>query len=198
MSDRNRVAGALLVAAFAISGASAPTLAANPCAPKVANPCAAKAANPCAAKPEVDPKLVLRPKGTALAKGDHAALVKQGEALFKDEKLSTNGMACQSCHAELGAFAPSFAKPYPHTVEMAEAKGGVKSVNLDEMVQFCMVVPMEAKPLKWDSKELAALTAYTGELQKKFRKAAAANPCAAKPANPCAPKSANPCAARKQ
>lgn len=188
MTSRNRVAGGLLAAAIVISGASAPVLAANPCAPK--------AANPCAAKPDVDPKLVLRPKGTALAKGDHAALVKQGEALFKDEKLSTNGMACQSCHADLGAFAPSFAKPYPHTVAMAQEKGGVKSVKLDEMVQFCMVVPMEAKPLKWESKELAALTAYTGELQKTFRKTAV-NPCAAKPVNPCAAKPANPCAAKK-
>lgn len=163
MTDRKRVAGAVLAAALAISGASAPALAANPCASQ-------------AATPEVDAKLVLRPKGTSLAKGDPAALVKQGEALFKDETLSTNGQACQSCHAGLGAFAPSFAKPYPHAVHMAVAKGGVTAVHLDEMVQFCMVVPMEAKPLPWDSKELAALTAYTGELQKMFQKAAAAGP----------------------
>jgi len=172
MTGRKLMAGAFLATALAISGAWSPALAANPCA----------------ARPEVDPNLVLRPKGTALAKGDHAALVKQGETLFKDEKLSTNGMACQSCHADLGAFAPSFAKPYPHPVAMAQEKGGVKSVNLDEMVQFCMVVPMEAKPLKWDSRELAALTAYTGELQKRFQKASAVNPCAPKAANPCAPR----------
>lgn len=60
-------------------------------------------------------------------------------------------------------------KGYPHEVAMAKDKGGVKSVQLDEMVQFCMVVPMEAKPLPWNSKELAALTAYTAELQKRFR-----------------------------
>ncbi len=166
--------------------------AANPCAPKAANPCAPKAANPCAGKPEVDPKLVLRPKGTSLAQGNHAQLVKQGEALFKDTKLSTSGISCQSCHLDNDNFAPSFAKPYPHQVAMAKEKGGVASVQLDEMVQFCMVVPMAAKPLRWDSRELAALTAYSGELQKAFSKqpqktgAKGANPCAAK--NPCAPK----------
>jgi len=31
-------------------------------------------------------------------------------------------------------------------------------------------VPMEAKPLAWNSKELAALTAYTAQVQKKFVK----------------------------
>lgn len=161
---------------------------------QAANPCAAKAANPCAGKPDVDARLVLRPAGTKLAGGDHAQLVKEGEALFKDTTLSTNGMACESCHADLGAFNQSFAKPYPHRVAMTKERGGVDKVALDEMVQFCMVVPMAAKPLPWESRQLAALTAYSAELQKRFVKQAAAP--AAKPANPCAPKAANPCAPR--
>jgi hypothetical protein len=82
-------------------------------------------------------------------------------------------------------------------------------VALDEMVQFCMVVPMASKPLPWESKELAALTMYAQEVQKGFIKAAAANPCMLKqpatnpcaakaknPCNPCAAKAANPCAAQ--
>jgi cytochrome c len=182
--------------------------AVNPCAPKAANPCAAKAANPCAAGSQVDPKLVLRPKGTKLMQGNRAELVKEGEKLFRNPKLSTNGMSCNSCHENVGGFMPSFAKPYPHEVAMAKEKGGVKKVHLDEMVQFCMVVPMEAKPLPWNSRELAALTAYTAELQKSFQAQAAkpvnpcaakrgANPCAPKGMNSCAPKGANPCAPRK-
>ena len=52
---------------------------------------------------------------------------------------------------------------------------------------------MQGKPLPWNSRELAALTAYTAELQKSFvAQGAAANPCAGK--NPCA---ANPCAVKK-
>jgi cytochrome c len=77
---------------------------------------------------------------------------------------------------------------------MVGEKAGLKQIQLDEMVQICMLVPMASKPLPWDSTELAALTAYTGEVQKKFKPgAAAANPCAAK--SPCAAK--NPCAPKK-
>ncbi|MBI5162780.1 MAG: cytochrome C peroxidase [Magnetospirillum sp.] len=211
MDHRRLIPAAILAAALAAVGSAPSAQAANPCASKAANPCAAKAANPCAAKPmnpcaakPANPCAakaagmpeVLRPKGTKLATGDHKQLVKQGEALFKDTKLSTNGMSCNSCHADLGAFQPTFAQPYPHQVAMANDQAGISKIALDEMIQLCMVVPMEAKPLKWESKELAALAAYTGELQKQYRKQAAANPCAAKPANPCAPKAANPCAAK--
>ncbi len=153
----------------------------------------AQAANPCAGKPAVDSKLILRPKGTTLAGGDHAQLVKEGEALFKDTTLSTNGMACESCHTNLGGYNQSFAKPYSHPVAMVKEKAGVDTVQLDEMVQFCMVVPMEAKTLPWDDRKLAALTAYSAELQQRFIKQPPAP--AAKAGNPCAPK-ANPCAPR--
>jgi len=181
----------------------------NPCAAgKAVNPCTPKAANPCAAASQVDPKLVLRPKGTKLMQGNRAELVTEGEKLFHNPKLSTNGMSCNSCHENVGGFMPSFAKPYPHEVAMAKEKGGVTKVHLDEMVQFCMVVPMEARPLPWNSQELAALTAYTAELQKSFQAQAAkaanpcaaktgSNPCAPKGMNPCAPKGANPCAPKK-
>jgi cytochrome c len=178
--------------------------AANPCAAKPMNPCAPKAANPCSpmqaagdAAVEVDPKLVLRPKGIKPQGGNPAQLAKEGKALFNDPKLSTNGMSCATCHVDNQAnFAPGFAKPYPHEVAMVNQKSGLSQVQLDEMVQFCMVVPMAAKPLPWDSRQLAALTAYAAELQAAFRKQST-NTGAAKAANPCAPKAANPCAPRK-
>jgi len=193
------LATAVILSATLMSGGSELSAqVANPCAPKPSNPCAKPAANPCAPggtatkssadKPEVDPGLVLRPKGTRLARGSHAELVKAGRALFESTKLSSNGLACQSCHTNNDNFAASFAMPYPHEVGMAKEKGGVAKVELDEMIQFCMVVPMQAKPLRWDSRELAALTAYTAELQSAFRKQgrAGANPRATP--NPCAPK----------
>ena len=108
---------------------------------------------------------ITRPAGYKPMAGD-AAL---GSKLFNDTKLSSNGMSCASCHANHGAFQASFAKPYPHTVAMAKEQLGRKTVHLDEMVQGCMVMPMAAKPLPWDSKELAALTAYTASLQKTFK-----------------------------
>jgi len=108
---------------------------------------------------------ITRPAGFRPMAGD-AAL---GEKLFSDTKLSTNGMSCASCHANHGAFSDSFAKPYPHTVTMAKDQLARKTVHLDEMIQGCMVMPMAAKPLPWDSKELAGLTAYLLTVQKTFK-----------------------------
>jgi cytochrome c len=141
----------------------------------------------------VDTGLVLRPKNYRPYRGNENDLVSFGKNLFSDTGLSTNGMSCNTCHQDHASFQDTFAKPYPHFVQMTHDRAGVEAVHLDEMIQFCMVVPMAAKPLPWDSRELAALTAYTSTLQKSFKPGmAGTNPCAAK--NPCAARSANPCA----
>ena len=184
--------------------------AANPCAanPCAANPCAANpcgATNPCAAAGGVDPALITRPAGVSSWQGNIAELAMLGEKLWNDTTLSTNGLSCNACHQGNALFQPSFKQPYPHPVKMAIDRAGMKTIDRDEMVQICLVVPMATKTMPWDSKELAALTAYTEVVQKSFRMAgvnpcAAKNPCAANPcaANPCAAKNpcaANPCAA---
>lgn len=109
-----------------------------------------------------------RPPGYQPIVGD----AKLGAQLWQDTKLSSNGMACIGCHANHGAFQPSFAQAYPHTVQMAKDQLGRTVVHLDEMVQACMVMPMAAKPLPWDSKELAALVTYVQIEQKSFRPSA--------------------------
>ncbi len=186
----------------------------NPCAAKRAcspcnpcNPCAARGAcspcnpcNPCAAK-KVSAKDFMRPKGAKLAKGKKSKLVAEGKRLWHDKRLSTNDLSCSSCHANNASLNASFAKPYPHRVAMPSQMAGVGKITADEMAQFCLLVPMQSKTLPWDSMELAALAAYTVELQKNFKY----NPCAARnpcnPCNPCAARKAcnpcNPCAARK-
>ena len=198
---------AAIAGIFAIGMGGPLAHAANPCSPcsprtrsnpsaVKKNPCAAR--NPCAAAgTKVDPRLVTRPKGAKLAGGDRAEMLKLGLSLWNDTKLSTNNLSCNTCHQGGAAFQDTFAKPYPHYVAMAREQGGFKRINLDEMVQFCLVVPMATKPLDWDSRQLAALTAYTAEMQKTFKPAAAGkpNPCA--PKNPCAPRS-NPCAAKSK
>ena len=156
---------------------------ANPCAPKnpckVSNPCASKTANPCAAAKGIDPKLVTRPKDTKLLDMPPKEAMALGEQLWLDTKMSSNGLACNSCHVNNAAFKTSFAEDYPHAVQMADNQAGVKLVHLDEMVQFCMLVPMAMQPFPWDSKQLAALTAYTAEQQKTFQEKhkKTANPC---------------------
>ena len=172
-----------------------PCAAANPC-----NPC-----NPCGAGGKIDPKQVLRPSGTGLHAGlSQLQLLTMGEALWNDRSLSTNGLACGVCHQNGANFADTFAEPYPHRVEMPHRLAGVDKVALDEMIQFCMLQPMAAEALPWDSPELAALTLYGAvEVQRNFINMAQANPCnpcaAANPCNPCNPCAAanpcNPCAA---
>ena len=181
--------------------AAAPCRAGNPCAPKQSikrsNPCRpCMPKKPCAAKNPCAAKSVGRPMGYKPYRGNPEALIKLGAQLFKDTHLSGNGLACDTCHNHYGAYQSSFAEPYPHFVKMAVDQFKMKAVHADEMVQLCMMSPMAAKPLPWDSKELAALTAYVTEQQKGFMKPhqmGAMNPCAAK--HPCGAK--NPCAAKR-
>ena len=170
-----------------------PCAARNPCAGK--NPCGANpcgGANPCAGA-RIDPARFQQPKDVALASGDRAALVAAGERLWNDAAIGKSGLACASCHVQDYALMnPTFAKPYPHFVEMVSQRTGVSQVNAAEMVNFCMVVPMADEPLAWNSRELAALTAYVEHIQPGYLpvgSAAGANPCAG--TNPCGAR--NPC-----
>ena len=140
-----------------------PCASKNPCA--AANPCAASAKNPCAVKRPADYTPGYREDGD-----NPEALIAQGKALFQDTSLSTNGMACASCHGveEDTAYQATFASPYPHRVARGEDLYGMSMLHADEMVQVCMLTPMAASALGWDSEELAALSAYVVEVQKRY------------------------------
>ncbi len=182
--------------------------ACNPSAVKACNPCAAKACNPCAAnacKPcnpcgagKIKAEQFVRPAALPFNSDNIASQAALGKRLWNDTTLSTNGLACQSCHNGGALLNATFANPYPHEVAMPKQMAGVNSVDIDEMVNFCMLAPMAAQPLQWNSMELVALSAYSLELQASFNPCAAkaANPCAANACNPCAAKACNPCAAK--
>ncbi|WP_202884365.1 hypothetical protein [Halomonas sp. YLGW01] len=149
--------------------------AANPCAAKnpcAANPCAAK--NPCAAASARNPCAVKRPDNYTPGyreDGDNVdTLIARGKALFQDASLSTNGLACASCHGvdQDSAYQATFASPFPHRVAMGESLYGMSMLHADEMVQVCMLNPMAASTLGWDSEELSALSAYVVEVQKRY------------------------------
>lgn len=172
----------------------------NPCAAK--NPCgmAMNPCNPCGAM-QTSASDLTRPVGSKRYRGERSELVKYGKELWTDTSLSTNGLSCNSCHMNNLAFLASFTKQYPHEVAMAKGMG-IHSIQIDEMVQLCMVNPMANKPLPWDSRELASLSAYSVDVaQRNYVAAVAANPCMAKASNPCNPCGAamnpcNPCAAK--
>ena len=172
---------------------------ANPCAGNPCNPCGGgNPCNPCGGGGRVDPARFVLPAGASLPDGSSSELVARGEALWQDGSLSTNGASCSTCHVQNYAqMQPTFADPYPHRVAMVEQMSGVPRVSAAEMVQFCMLQPMQAEPLAWGSPELAALAAYVEHIQPGYQPMAggAANPC-----NPCAPRNAcnpcNPCGAK--
>ena len=113
---------------------------------------------------------ISRPEGTKPYEGDQAELVAEGEKLWNDTSLSTNGLSCATCHAGYNTLSESFAKPYPHTISMVTNQVGKEiEVSAEQIVQFCMVSPMANDPLPWESRELAALTAYVLEYQKGYK-----------------------------
>ncbi len=157
-------------------------VAANPCAMKGTNPCAANPCgmrNPCAMNP-CAPK---QPCGMEGRGGEALKeVIEYGKRLWNDPSLGRSGLSCNSCHAGGRGFKETAKRPYPHYVDMPK-----RVVTLDQMINFCMTVPMKADPLAWDSKELTALSAYLENVVLKevrgMRQPCAANPCALK--NPC-------------
>jgi hypothetical protein len=203
----------MLLAACSGGGGDTAQSAANPCNPCTAmnacNPCAAK--NPCSAANPCNPCAAAASLMGKISQGDRelytggrssADLAAMGEKLFSDKALSSSGTtSCSTCHTNgYGMMNATFAEPYPHHVEMAKERAGLEKVTAAEMVQLCMVIPMQNDPLDWNSVELTALSEYVTQLQAGFDASMATgmnpcNPCAAKnPCNPCATK--NPCAGK--
>ena len=171
----------LAVAVFGISRAEASGMnPCNPCAKKeMKNPC--NPCNPCSASDNT-------PTRSTHIK-DHKKLVKMGEKLWNNTELGTSGLACMSCHEDHESLNLDKNKTWPHYVAMPD-----DIVTLDQMVNFCMVNPMEGKQLDPNSVEMTAIGAFYTEYAKKYipGKGGEMNPC--NPCNPCARKKMkNPC-----
>lgn len=122
-----------------------------------------------------DKDLVKRPEdyepGYSETGSNPAELLERGEELYYDTSLSTNGLSCASCHGSDGndmGYEATFEQPFPHEVAMASSQFDMPEVHADEMVQVCMVAPMEAEPLDWGGEPLMSLSAYMVEVQRRF------------------------------
>ncbi|MFW5678625.1 MAG: hypothetical protein ACOC3D_00025 [Pseudomonadota bacterium] len=116
----------------------------------------------------LDPALVTQPADVRLHQAPAAELEEMGAQLFADPSLGATGASCATCHEGFQNYRGTFAEPYPHFVRMGRDMAGMDEVKAAEMVQLCMVVPMGADPLPWDSVELAALTAYVEAERARF------------------------------
>jgi len=160
----------------------------NPCGGKKMNPCnpcggMSNPCNPCNPCSDDGPKPIRHNK-----QKNYKRLVKLGERLWKNEKLGTSGNSCDTCHASDDPESLNLEKKsthsWPHYIGMPD-----DIVTLDQMINFCMVNPLKAKPLPANSVSMTALAAYYTEYAKK-NPASGKNPC-----NPCGMKKhkRNPC-----
>ncbi|MDH4273428.1 MAG: cytochrome C [Gammaproteobacteria bacterium] len=78
--------------------------------------------------------------------------VAKGDALWHDGRLGTNGLACGNCH-------PDGSATNPHTWPKYQTNLG-KVGTMRDMINWCVAVPLQGKPLAFDSDEMIALEAY--------------------------------------
>ncbi|MBI4681327.1 MAG: hypothetical protein HY753_09055 [Nitrospirae bacterium] len=141
------------------------------------NPCAMK--NPCEAKKDMAKGSKPIRKTTIT---DKDKLMQMAEKLWADTKLGRSGLSCATCHPADGSGTPLRKEPFPRYIKMAD-----DIVTLDQMINFCMLNPMNGKPIRWNSEKMTALAAYFQAHA--TEEGEPVNPCAAK--NPCGMK--NPC-----
>lgn len=84
--------------------------------------------------------------------GEYMAVVKKGEALFHGGLKSTNTVSCDQCH-------PDAADIHPETYPKFQRQLGRVAV-LGEMINWCIMNPLQSKPLALDDPRMVALQAY--------------------------------------
>lgn len=163
--------------------------ASNPCNPcsmkKKPNPC-----NPCSSAA----KHIRKDRIT-----DYKKLVAMGKSLWSDKKLGNSDMACLTCHSDYENLnLDKHNGVWPHDVP------GMTDdiVTLTQMVNVCMLKPMEANPIDPHSIKMTAMVAYYYDyimpgIKGGHMKMKGSNPC-----NPCSmkkkPNPCNPCSMKKR
>ena len=80
------------------------------------------------------------------------SVVKKGRELWVSPDLGTNGVACAQCH-------PNAADTHPETYPKFQQQLG-RVITLGEMVNWCLMNPLEGKTLKLDDPRMVAILAY--------------------------------------
>jgi len=97
-----------------------------------------------------------KPVGAVQAEQERQELLKaveKGDALWHDGSLGTNGLACGNCH-------PDGSASNPHTWPKYQTNLG-RVGTLREMINWCIMVPLEGKALPLDSDKMVAMEAYS-------------------------------------
>ncbi len=83
---------------------------------------------------------------------EYLAVVKEGERLFHGGFKSKNTVSCDQCH-------PNAADTHPETYPKFQQQLGKVAV-LFEMVNWCLMNPLESEALSADDAQMTALQAY--------------------------------------
>jgi len=80
------------------------------------------------------------------------SVVKTGRELWVSPTLGSNGVACAQCH-------PNAANTHPETYPKFQQQLG-RVIALREMINWCLLNPLEGEPLKLDDPRMIAMEAY--------------------------------------
>ena len=83
---------------------------------------------------------------------EYMSVVEKGRALWTSPELGTNGVACAQCH-------PNAANTHPETYPKFQQQLG-KVIALRDMINWCIMNPLEGEPLPLDSADMIAIESY--------------------------------------
>jgi thiosulfate dehydrogenase len=83
---------------------------------------------------------------------EYMTVVAEGRALWGSPDLGTNGVACGQCH-------PNAANTHPETYPKFQKQLG-RVIALREMINWCIMNPLEGETLELDDPRMIALEAY--------------------------------------
>jgi len=83
---------------------------------------------------------------------EYMSVVDKGRALWVSPDLGTNGVACAQCH-------PNAANTHPETYPKFQQQLG-RVVALRDMINWCLMNPLEGVALELDDPDMVAIEAY--------------------------------------
>jgi cytochrome c len=83
---------------------------------------------------------------------EYMSVVDKGRKLWVSGELGTNGVACAQCH-------PNAANTHPGTYPKFQQQLG-KVIALRDMINWCLMNPLEGAPLQLDDPDMIAIEAY--------------------------------------
>lgn len=83
---------------------------------------------------------------------EYMSVVARGRQLWTSPDLGTNGVACAQCH-------PNAANTHPETYPKFQQQLG-RVAPLRDMINWCLMNPLEGEPLELDDPDLVAIETY--------------------------------------